>query len=720
MEQLKYIIEDSTIAELLGVQNFTNKESAVLELVKNAFDAKSTQLNIIFQNKSIIIEDNGNGMNLEDIKRNWMHVGKSEKGYSVIDDNNETRILSGSKGIGRFALSRLGGAVKLYSQKENSFDKSVVWITNWNKSSIEEQGSLNEKGTKIIITELRDKWNTSSIEKLSKYLSRTYNDTLMNITIIFEDYDPIIIQKYFMEAKLGYNCTSKISFNFSSDEMKLNCIVESDEFSDESKYYCEDIDINYYESIIDIRSQLLSDKKEKKIDLPEEELDKLLLNLGDFSAELYFSIKESNTNDMDKFLYKYKLLPERYESGIILYRNSFSISSYEGSKDWVGLGKRARLSPAAASHPTGTWRIRDNQIAGKVIIDKQINRFLEDLSNRQGLNENIYYDVFVRIIDIGIATFERYRQSIIRKINVKNKEILEQQKTVTEKLIKDPTIIKDLSKDEVTKFIAEVKELKKESSDFKKEIQTTEERYKYDVRILNVLATSGLKATSIAHEMHNDRNSVDSNCDSIISAMKEFGIWDFVNETERTKYAYSNIPELINKNKRVNTKIVSFMDTMLSEVEKEQFVSENHNIKTLLSEIKNVWERDYAWLKIQIILADSLYFILPADVIKVILDNLILNSIQQNEDRNHLVINIKVELHNGLLQFIYKDDGKGLNRKYADNPMKILEVHETSRKRGHGLGMWIVNNTVVMSGGNIKKINGSNGFEIWFEIGGEI
>ncbi|MFR5590771.1 MAG: hypothetical protein ACLTKB_09985 [Lawsonibacter sp.] len=43
MEQLKYVIEDSTIAELLGVQNFTNDESAVLELVKNAYDAKSAE-----------------------------------------------------------------------------------------------------------------------------------------------------------------------------------------------------------------------------------------------------------------------------------------------------------------------------------------------------------------------------------------------------------------------------------------------------------------------------------------------------------------------------------------------------------------------------------------------------------------------------------------------------------------------------------------------------
>lgn len=44
MERLKYIVEDSTIAELLGVQNFTNKESAILELVKNAYDAQATSL----------------------------------------------------------------------------------------------------------------------------------------------------------------------------------------------------------------------------------------------------------------------------------------------------------------------------------------------------------------------------------------------------------------------------------------------------------------------------------------------------------------------------------------------------------------------------------------------------------------------------------------------------------------------------------------------------
>ncbi|NFE75390.1 sensor histidine kinase [Clostridium botulinum] len=715
MEKLKYIIEDSTIAELLGVQSFTNKESAMLELVKNAFDAQATELNIIFKNDEIIIKDNGNGMNVDDIRRHWMHVGKSDKDYEIIDKNNKKRVLAGSKGIGRFALSRLGSNIQLYSQKNNQKDKSVFWTTDWNESTLEENDLLEFYGTKIIIKKLRDKWNRPNIDKLSKYLSRTCNDSLMKINIIFEN-NIMPVQRYFIEPTLGYNCTSKIKLQYSSKDRKLVCTINSDEFKVDANKYCEGINLSNYINTVDIFSEL---EGEKDIILSKDELENALEVLGNFSAEFYFSLKEPASKEIEKFLYKYSILLGRYENGIILYRNSFSISSYDGIKDWLKLGKRSRLSPAAATHPTGSWRIRENQLAGKVEIDKKTNYMLTDLANRQGLDENIYYEIFIKILDVGLTIFERYRQNIIRKINKKNIIDAKTEKKVIDKIIKNPNIMKDLSKDEVNKFISEVKEYKKENSDFKKEIYSTEERYKYDVRILNVLATSGLKATSIAHEMHNDRNSIAENCDDIIDAMKQYGIWDFVNEKERTKYAYSNIPELLDKNRNVNSKMISFMNTMLTEVEKSQFFAEQHNILELLKDIKNVWEKDYAWIEVKLDLSALIVYFLPRDVLKVIFDNLILNSIQQNDDRNHLCIFIQTTLNNDFLEFLYKDDGKGLNKKYIDDPMKIVEVHETSRKQGHGLGMWIVNNTVVMSGGEIKKIEGLGGFTIQFTIGGK-
>lgn len=716
MENLKYIIEDKTIVQLLGAQNFTNKESAMLELVKNSYDAQATKLSIEFKKDELIIQDNGNGMNKEDIKKHWMHIGKSDKDYKIIDKDNNVRILSGSKGIGRFALCRLGDYIELISKKNDFKSEAIIWKTDWNNSALIEEENYNNEGTRIVIKKLRDKWNKINIVKLAKYLETTYNDDLMEISIIWEN-EVYEVKKFFEEPRLGYNCTSILKLNYIADKAELHVEVKSDEFNDEANLYCEGIDLKYFFDKINIFNELVDDRK---LNLEKDELIRELHILGDFSAELYFSLKSSLNDDLEKFCYKYKTLPGRYEGGVILYRNSFSISSFEGTKDWLELGRRARISPAAATHPTGSWRVRENQLSGKVIIDKKRNYMLVDLANRQGLDENIFYEIFVKVIDKGISSFERYRQNIIRKINKKNSSEKPQEKNVVDKVINNPNIIKKLSSQEVIDFITEVKEYKKENIDYKREISTNEKRYKYDVRVLNVLATSGLKATSIAHEMQNDRNSILENCNDIIEAMKAYDIWDFVNEPERTKYAYANIPELINKNKDVNTKIISFMNTMLEEVEKGQFIIEEQNISELLNDIKSLWERDYSWIDLQLNVNENLSYILAKDMLKVILDNLILNSIQQNEEINHLKIEIEAISYNNLIKLLYKDHGKGLNDKYISNPMKILEVHETSRKQGHGLGMWIVNNTINMSGGEIKNIEGDKGFKIEFTIGGKV
>ena len=83
MEKLQYIIEDKTIAELLGVQNFSTDESAVLELVKNAYDARASFVKLIFEDSRLIVLDDGSGMDVDDIKQKWMHVGKSTKDYTL-------------------------------------------------------------------------------------------------------------------------------------------------------------------------------------------------------------------------------------------------------------------------------------------------------------------------------------------------------------------------------------------------------------------------------------------------------------------------------------------------------------------------------------------------------------------------------------------------------------------------------------------------------------
>lgn len=714
MEQLKYIIEDRTIAALLGEQNFTNKESAVLELVKNAYDAGATRFVLSFKDSAIIISDNGIGMSASDIREHWMHIGKSNKGYESFDIQNNPRVLAGSKGVGRFALARLGEIVTVRSRRKSSDAQGVLWHTDWNTSSLEADHTLTSHGTEIEIQELRDKWTKNAIEKLSVYLSRTYNDNSMEIHMEYNGTDHSV-NRYYSKPCLGQNCKAFIELKYDGPTHTLHTSVSSEEFLDKAQAYCSNLDIHNYSSEINI----LQEFDETAWDMDSEELEKILFDLGSFSGELFFNVASSSI-EQEKFLYKYGTLPTALESGIVLYRNAFSISAYDGSKDWLGLGKRSRKSPAAASHPTGAWRVRENQLSGKIEIDKSRNSKLQDLSNRQGLDENTYYELFVEIILTGLKEFERYRQQIIRSIDTKNNSQISKYVTpITDKVIKNPQNISSLSKQDVKQFVSELRTYKRESHQYQKNIESTEQRYKYDVRILNVLATTGLKAASIAHEMKNDRNFIADSYDSIVSALKQYGLWELLSSPENTSKSYRNVPYLLSNSNKINKKLIAFMNTMLEEIEKRQFKPAWQNIFDILSKEKNDWERDYAWLAIDIDCKNDISFYISEDIIRVILDNLILNSVQQNNDMACLKIHIEVDHTTDQLVVRYSDNGKGLDEKYYRDPFRILEVHETTRKNGHGLGMWIINNTVTMTDGKILEIGCSKGFSISFSLGGK-
>lgn len=709
MPELKYTIEDRTIAELLGIQNFSSDESAILELVKNAYDAGALHVVLKFENDELWVIDDGLGMNENDITRLWMHVGKSEKTYYTNNDS-KNRITAGSKGVGRFAIARLGRFAEVFSKKAECI--GVVWQTDWETSSLTTDDSIQKTGTTIHIRCLRDSWKKRKITSLKDFLTKTYNDDAMEIQIIHPDL-VAYIEPYFQEAKPGINCLSVIKLNYDSSSRVLSTTIDSDEFLPLAREYCDDVDICSYHSALSMVDEMEGSELCENTD----ELKAKLKELGSFSAELYFSVKPQRA-DMEKFLYKHDTLLEQLPSGIILYRNAFSISSYEGKKDWLGLGKRSRKSPAAATHETGSWRVRENQLSGKVIIDKKENKELKDLSNRQGLEENEYFELFIEVITFGINEFERYRQGIIRKINTKNKkDDIPVDTPITERVIDNPKSIMKLSNEEALQLASELRTIKKENRSIKKETEDIENRYKYDVRILNVLATVGLKASSIAHEMENNRNSIAEDTDSIVRALKEYGLWETLNLPENTSKVYKDVPFLLSRNKETAQKLLAFMNAMLTEIEKRQFQPTSLSIFDCISSIKECWENDYARVKIDVSMTEDIAFYVAKDVIRVILDNLVLNSIQQNNGTQNVNICISASLQGEKLRINYSDDGKGLAPKYLDNPRRILEVHETTRKNGHGLGMWIVNNTVSMTGGEIVSINGKDGFSIDFTLG---
>lgn len=705
METLAYTIDDSTIAKLLGETNFSTAESAVLELVKNAYDAGASEFAIEFADGSMFLTDDGKGMNADDIRNQWMFVGRSSKEYEEVDMQGRLRVVAGSKGVGRFALARLGEKVEVQSKAKGS--SGVIWRTDWSGSTLVEDSLAFERGTRIKISGLRDRWTKKIVDKMALFLSKTYNDDKMHVTVAFDD-NRLEIEPFFKEARLGFNCVEVIQFQFDATEGSLSVEVISDEFEPDVAELVQGIDIHSFNGIVSVYKALRVHYDEYS----DSEFSSLMKSVGPFSSELFFSLKGSTVSDVEKFKYRYRSLPSRYDSGVVLYRNAFSIVSYEGTKDWIGLGRRARKSPASPTHASGSWRVRENQLAGFVSIDRRENAFLLDLANRQGLEENAQYNLFIDIIDLALKEFERYRQSIIRAIaeNRAADESKRSESPISDAIVSGSLGLDKMSHFEFSNLKSEIKEERRRSQRAKEDAVAAEERHRYDVRILNVLATAGLKSASLAHQLKNDENALLDNSSMIREALIEYGLWEEVNRDERVRYAFNNIPELLETGARLNKKMVQFIDESLADIEKKRFAEESSNLKMELKKVSEKWKRTYSQLSIDVDVS-SCEVGLPPDALQVIFDNLILNSYQQNSSRQVLLITIKQERSNEDAVLIsYCDDGVGLTGIYREDPFRILEVHETTRREGHGLGMWIVNNTLLSYGGKVVEIGADNGF----------
>ena len=596
MKKLNYTIDDATISQLLGVQNFEKKESAILELVKNAYDAKAENVFIRFSNDrsavDLVIEDDGHGMNSEDIERHWMFVGKSEKGYSI---EGTSRVYAGSKGVGRFALARLGSSVTILSKK-SGYD-GIVWNTDWTESFLDELKKDNI-GTRIEIRMLNDKWTKPGIKKLIVFLSKVYKDTDMKIHLEYDN-EVSEIENFYKDSKLGIDHVAKIAIFFNSMKKQVRYVIVSDEFKKEISSY---IDVN----LKDVKEQMGVQSVLKDIELDlDEDIDaaQVLEELGNFSAVIHFRLSSISDDVYQEFMYKYKTLIGHKESGIALYRNAFSINAYDGSVDWLKLNSRARRSPAAATHETGSWRVRANQVFGYVLIDKLRNKNLRDLANRQSIEQSYHFQALIKIIDLSLKQFEKQRQSIIRKIDQKNSELLKvdvEDTEIIDQILKGKTRISSLNQDEQDRLVIEVNSIINENVNIKKEIEKSKESRRYEVSILKVLATIGLARASFAHEVSNRRTQMITVPQKIRSLMTHSAIAESIIEISEDviDYKLDNVESLLDTNESLMVLIMKYADRMLEQTAIDYYEPKMTSIYDSVKAITDTWKQDYKILNV--------------------------------------------------------------------------------------------------------------------------
>lgn len=115
---------DADLVSRLGNELVARQETALSELVKNAYDADATQVTLRFidsltKGGTLVIEDNGVGMTKEQLISGFMRISSGDKLLHPVSQNYH-RSKAGQKGIGRFAVQRLGGILEIKTRSESS------------------------------------------------------------------------------------------------------------------------------------------------------------------------------------------------------------------------------------------------------------------------------------------------------------------------------------------------------------------------------------------------------------------------------------------------------------------------------------------------------------------------------------------------------------------------------------------------------------------------
>jgi len=109
---LRFSIQSRLLQEL-GERLVSSPDVAISELIKNAYDADSPTCDIEYKpNKYLIIHDHGHGMTLDDLRSRWMAIATGQKVKELFSPKYR-RVLTGSKGVGRFAVRSLGNHLEL-------------------------------------------------------------------------------------------------------------------------------------------------------------------------------------------------------------------------------------------------------------------------------------------------------------------------------------------------------------------------------------------------------------------------------------------------------------------------------------------------------------------------------------------------------------------------------------------------------------------------------
>ncbi len=659
------------LIEQLGEQLIKNESIALIELIKNAYDADASTVNLIMKNVDnpeagqIIVEDNGTGMDADIIRNVWLEAGSDYK-KKMIENNQLTPVYKrrplGEKGIGRFAVHKLGRKIEIISKKEDK--KEIYVLIDWDKFEnvrhIDEIGIevverepevfINQTGTKLTISKLKNKWDSAEIKNIYRSVI-SFNNPFSkneNFNVNFEIdkkewiEDLITIDKildyalFFVEAEIEDDRIKNFRYEFrpynTMDRLQKRIVDENNE------------EIKKISKIVDKDNNPINNGNYKigpiKFTAYIYDQDSKILKLG-----------ISDTKGLKEYL--------KINGGIRIYRDGVRVYDYgEPENDWLEMDIRRVNVPDK--------RISNNLILAAIDLDRLKSTDLIEKTNREGFIENDAYLTFKSAILYLLNVIESQRN--IDKEKIRTYYGSKEKSQLVVNSIRDlKNAIEEKIKDEPT------------SRELIKYLDRIEKDYESISETLLKAAGAGLNLSVVVHEMEKNVSELKILIDKEITGDR---IKTLVNHLSNLIEGYS---ALIRSRGKKKENIIKVIDHAIFNME--------HRLE---------------YYKIEII---KEYKSFSGNTDLYVVRNLLLNSLMNiidnsiwwldyskkgTEERKKIFINL-IEYPYEHISIIIADNGCG----FALPADEMIKPFVSAKPDGMGLGLHIVSEIMLAHNGKL-------------------
>ncbi|MDQ1209783.1 signal transduction histidine kinase [Acinetobacter baylyi] len=659
------------LLQMLGDQLIGSPRLAIFELVKNAYDADADTV-LITLNKvntadaEIIVEDNGDGMSVDIIKNIWLVPAHDHKEKQKQEKRRTrlNRLPLGEKGLGRFAVHKLGNEIELVTRAKDH-DECLVKI-NWSelidKPFLEDtrvevitrspQVFIGDNtGTQITVRALREQeWTRGDVRKL-----------LRQITSISTPFNNKRNDKFetLLEVKGHPDWTEGVpDIEMLKERAPWHITFELKKGILNLKYHFKGVPgIKIEERIKELVDENLplaaSTRKQKVIASPED-----FKGIGDISGEFYIYDREK------KILSKFgeQQLVENFldeNGGIRVYRDNIRVYNYgEPGDDWLGLDLRRVNVPGK--------HISRNIIVGSLDLKIEDSYDLIEKTNREGFVQNEAYSKFQDLM-LGVLSIVETERLIDKE---RLREATEDAKNIEVKKIEKP--LDDLRK------IAKKHNLTDELEPL---IQKTEKNYN---EMREVMLNTGFNNMGLAIVFHEVEHGV------------------------RSLYAtieHSDDLSLIKQHAHELVKILDSFSDLLRKGENKPA-----SLKNLIRKARDVAKIRFRKHKIQFVcpfLEEDISDIEQTFIFKILigsLNNIFDNAIywlqtrwpEETLGQRKIYVNVTKNFY-GKTAIIIADNGPG----FQDEQEQLVKPFFTRRPNGMGIGLYYINLAMEVNKGRL-------------------